>query len=73
MVMDISVTKTLIFSSLLLIGTLIGVGPAMAVEVGDPAPDFKLPSTTGKPISLSQFKGKKNILLQFYTLDFNPV
>jgi peroxiredoxin len=45
----------------------------MAVEIGDKAPSFDLPSTTGEIISLNQFKGKKNVLIQFYTLDFNPV
>jgi cytochrome oxidase Cu insertion factor (SCO1/SenC/PrrC family) len=54
------------------LGLLLGAGFAMALEVGDKAPDFELPSTTGEKVSLSQFKGKKNVLLQFYTLEFNP-
>jgi cytochrome oxidase Cu insertion factor (SCO1/SenC/PrrC family) len=54
------------------LGLLLGAGFAAALEVGDKAPDFELPSTTGEKISLSQFKGKKNVLLQFYTLEFNP-
>jgi alkyl hydroperoxide reductase subunit AhpC len=41
--------------------------------VGQPAPDFKLPSTEGREISLSEFKGKKNVVLAFYPLDFSPV
>ncbi len=45
---------------------------ARAVEVGEPAPDFKLPSTTGGDISLSDFRGKKFILLEFYGADFAP-
>lgn len=45
---------------------------AVALEVGDKAPDFTLPSTTGEQISLAQFHGTKHVLLQFYTLDFNP-
>ena len=57
---------------LLLIGMLIGSAVATAVEVGEPAPDFTLQSTTGKSISLSQFKGKKNVLIEFYSFDFNP-
>lgn len=32
------------------------------LEVGAIAPDFKLPSTTGKDISLSAYRGKKIIL-----------
>lgn len=51
---------------------LLGASLAAALEVGDQAPDFELPSTTGEKVSLSQFKGKKHVLLQFYTLEFNP-
>ncbi len=43
-----------------------------AVAIGDRAPNFTLPSTTGKKISLSQFQGKKSVLLFFYSQDFNP-
>jgi hypothetical protein len=46
---------------------------AAALEVGDKAPDFTLPSTTGEKISLSQFLGKKLVLLEFYGADFSPV
>jgi hypothetical protein len=46
--------------------------PAGAVEVGQPAPDFKLPSTTGVDISLSEFRGTKWVFLEFYGLDFQP-
>ena len=46
--------------------------PAGAVEVGEPAPDFKLASTTGGDISLSDFRGKKWVLLEFYGADFAP-
>lgn len=51
---------------------VLGSGPAVAVEVGQPAPDFKLPSTTGTDISLADFRGKKWILLEFYGADFVP-
>jgi peroxiredoxin len=61
------------FLCLLIFFVLSGAGLATAVDVGDPAPDFNLPSTTGEAISLNQFKGKKNVLIQFYTMDFNPV
>lgn len=49
-----------------------GAGVAMALEVGDRAPDFTLPSTTGGNVSLSQFRGKKLVLLEFYVHDFGP-
>lgn len=52
-----------------------GAGPdiARALDVGEKAPDFTLPSTTGSPISLGQFRGKKLVLLEFYGADFSPV
>ncbi len=46
--------------------------PTAAVEVGEPAPDFTLSSTTGADISLSDFKGKKFVFLEFYAADFSP-
>ena len=46
---------------------------ADAVEVGQPAPDFKLASTTGADIGLSDFQGKKWVFLEFYGADFAPV
>jgi len=45
---------------------------AGAVEVGQPAPDFKLASTFGNDISLGDFRGKKWVLLEFYGADFAP-
>jgi peroxiredoxin len=47
-------------------------GTAAAVEVGDKAPDFELPSTKGGNLKLSSYQGKKNVILQFYVLDFAP-
>lgn len=44
----------------------------MAVNVGDQAPDFALDTTAGGQVSLSDFRGKKNVLLAFYPLDFTP-
>jgi peroxiredoxin len=56
----------------LLAGMMGSVNVARALEVGAQAPDFTLPSTTGEPISLSQFRGKKLVLLEFYGVDFAP-
>ena len=36
------------------------------VKVGDVAPDFALENMDGKRISLSEFRGKKNVVLVFY-------
>jgi peroxiredoxin len=44
-----------------------------APEVGQTAPDFKLKGPGGQFISLSEFRGKKNVVLVFYPLAFSPV
>ncbi len=46
------------------------VPPKTHLKVGQPAPDFTLPDTSGKPVKLSDFKGKKNVVLAFYILAF---
>lgn len=43
---------------------------AVALKVGDKAPDFTLPDQNGKPYSLSQFQGKESVVLAFYVLAF---
>jgi mycoredoxin-dependent peroxiredoxin len=45
----------------------------VAVEVGDEAPDFELKDQHGSPVSLSSFRGKKNVVLVFYPLAFSGV
>jgi peroxiredoxin len=55
------------------VGMLGGSSIAVALELGDHTPDFSLPSTTGEKISLSQFRGKQPVLLEFYGADFAPV
>jgi len=53
--------------------SLIGLtGTAAALEIGDKAPDFNLPSTKEGKFSLSGANGKKNVIVQFYVLDFTP-
>jgi cytochrome oxidase Cu insertion factor (SCO1/SenC/PrrC family) len=44
--------------------------PKTHLKVGDAAPDFTLPGTDGKTYTLSEFKGKKNVVLAFYVLAF---
>lgn len=43
------------------------------VKVGDKAPDFQLKDLSGKPLSLSQFRGKKNVVLSFVPAAWTPV
>ncbi len=67
-------------TTLVLAGTLLawaGLGhaqqPAPAtthLKVGDPAPDFTLNDQNNQPVKLSDFKGKKNVVLAFYVLAF---
>ncbi len=56
----------------LLVGVLLLPGTATALQVGEKAPDFNLPATTGGKISLSQYQGRKLVLIEFYVGDFGP-
>ncbi len=47
-------------------------GAARALQVGEEAPDFKLPATNGGDISLSDYRGKSMVLIEFYHADFGP-
>lgn len=42
------------------------------IAEGQKAPDFELPSSTGDSIRLSDFQGKKNVVLYFYPKDDTP-
>lgn len=42
------------------------------LAVGDKAPDFTLPDQDGNDVTLSDFKGKKNVVLIFYPGDLTP-
>lgn len=44
--------------------------PKTHLKVGQPAPDFTLRATDGKTYKLSDFKGKKNVVLAAYVLAF---
>jgi hypothetical protein len=68
-------TIVIVVSTLLLSGGSVGGPQEVAAEprVGDRAPDFTLPATSGGTVSLSQFRGKKLVLLEFYGSDFAPV
>lgn len=40
------------------------------LQIGAPAPDFKLPSTADREIALADFRGKGNVLVAFFPLAF---
>jgi cytochrome oxidase Cu insertion factor (SCO1/SenC/PrrC family) len=44
--------------------------PQTQLKVGDRAPDFELTDTEGQKVRLSDFRGKKNVVLAFYVLAF---
>jgi peroxiredoxin len=47
--------------------------PASSPRVGDPAPEFTLPSTAGADVQLAAFRGDKSVLLAFFPLAFTSV
>ena len=65
--------KNLLVLGVLVLGLFATVRVSPALDVGDKAPEFTLPATTGEKISLSQFRGKKIVLLEFYGADYSPV
>lgn len=46
------------------------VSAAAPLKVGDKAPDFTLPDQNGNKVKLSDYLGKKNVVLAFYVLAF---
>jgi peroxiredoxin (alkyl hydroperoxide reductase subunit C) len=54
-------------------GRLKPVDSTLKVAVGDPAPDFTLPSVSGPDVTLSQFRGKKNVVISFVPAAWTPV
>ena len=68
------------FACVLVVGTVVQA-PGRAqqstvaktqLKVGDVAPDFTLPDQNRKPVSLSDFWGKKDVILAFYVMAFSP-
>lgn len=47
--------------------------PIAPLTIGSPAPDFTAPGTSGADITLSSFRGQKNVLLAFFPAAFTPV
>jgi peroxiredoxin (alkyl hydroperoxide reductase subunit C) len=55
------------------VGTLKPIDSVLKVEKGQPAPGFTLPSISGEKVSLSHFRGKKNVVLSFVPAAWTPV
>jgi len=56
-------------------GLAVAQKPAIAqtnLKVGEAAPDFTLLSDQWQPVKLSDYRGKKNVILAFYVLAFTP-
>jgi peroxiredoxin (alkyl hydroperoxide reductase subunit C) len=54
-------------------GELKPIDSTLNVKVGDAAPDFTLPSVGGGDISLSQYRGKKHVVISFVPAAWTPV
>jgi peroxiredoxin (alkyl hydroperoxide reductase subunit C) len=55
------------------VGQLKPLDSALKVKVGDPAPDFSLPTIDGGTVTLAQYRGKKNVVLSFVPAAWTPV
>ena len=65
-------SSKLILVGVLLVSMLGGPQETTALEVGEKAPDFTLPSTMEVQINLNQLQGKQFVLIEFYGADFAP-
>ena len=54
-------------------GQLKAFDSQLKVKAGEPAPDFTLPSILGKKISLSDYRGQKNVVISFVPAAWTPV
>ncbi len=54
-------------------GTLKPIDSKPKLKVGDKAPNFTLPSISGEKVSLSQYCGKKNVVISFVPAAWTPV
>jgi peroxiredoxin len=69
--------RGLIFLAALSLAAVLGAAqkPEIAktnLKVGEQAPDFTLLSDQWQPVKLSDYRGKKNVILAFYVLAFTP-
>ncbi len=55
------------------VGTLKPLDSVLKVKVGNRAPSFALPSVSGENVSLSQYQGRKNVVISFVPAAWTPV
>jgi len=58
--------------AVLALGWLFKSKAAGPLKAGDRAPDFALPDQAGETVKLSDFRGKKSVVLAFYIKAFTP-
>jgi len=54
-------------------GQLKPIDSRLKVKIGDPAPDFTLPSVAGEDVTLGQFRGEKHVVISFVPAAWTPV
>ena len=54
-------------------GQLKAIDSELKVKIGDPAPDFTLPAVSGDKVTLSQYRGTKNVVISFVPAAWTPV
>ncbi len=54
-------------------GKLKPVDSTLKVKIGEPAPDFSLPAVSGETVTLSDYRGKRNVVLSFVPAAWTPV
>ena len=54
-------------------GQLKAIDSELKVKIGDPAPEFTLHSVSGDKVALSQYRGKKNVVISFVPAAWTPV
>jgi len=55
------------------VGKLSARDSQATLKVGDSAPEFSLPALSGEIVSLSKFRGKKNVVISFVPAAWTPV
>ena len=58
--------------TILALALVAGIAATGPLTVGQPAPDFTLNDQNGRPVRLSDFRGKKSVVLAFYIRAFTP-